>query len=108
MLLCLDVHNTEVMIHRQIVRHLTNHYDTECRALFRRRNPPGNALEKILQDRFTEVQTAKPPGRQSELSAGTQGRGGQGTGGNCGSRRGNCNNGGRRGGRGGRGTQGAK
>ena len=63
MLACLDVHKTEVMIHRQIVRRLTNDYDTECRALFRRRNLPRNELEEIFRDRFAEIQAAKPAGR---------------------------------------------
>ncbi|CAM9339172.1 unnamed protein product, partial [Laminaria digitata] len=107
MLACLDVHKTEVMLRRQIVCHLTNEYDTESRALLRRRDLPRNELEEVLRDRFAEIQAAKPVGRQHALFAGGQGRGRQGTGEHGGNRRGNKHKGGRGGGRGGRGTQGA-
>ena len=59
----LDIHKTEVMLRRQIVCRLTNEHDTECRALFRRRNLPRNELEEIFRDRFAEIQAAKPAGR---------------------------------------------
>lgn len=36
-LACLDVQITEVVLRRRIVRHLTNTYDTRCRALLWRR-----------------------------------------------------------------------
>ena len=39
-LACLDVPKTEALPRQQIVRHLTNEYDTECRAVLRRRYPP--------------------------------------------------------------------
>ena len=79
----------EVMLRRQIVRHLTNDYDMERRALLTRRDLPRSELEEILLDRFAEMQAAKPVERQNALLADGQGRGGQGAGGNSGSRRGN-------------------
>ena len=63
MLGCLVVHKTEVMLRRQIVRHLTNEYDAECRALLEHRDLPRNGLEEILRDRFADTQAAKPAGR---------------------------------------------
>ena len=107
MLACLDVHETEVMLRRQIVRHLTKEYDAECRAPLRSRELPRNELEEILRERLAEVQAAKPVGFQNTLFAGAEGRSGEGTGTSRGSHRGNRPKGGRVGGRGGRGTQGA-
>ena len=78
MLACLDVHKIEVMLRRHIVRHLTNDYDIERRALLRRRDVPRGELEEILRDQFEERQAAKPMRRQNALFAGAQGRGGQG------------------------------
>ena len=111
MLACLDIHKTEVMLRRQIVRHVTPKYDTERRALLGHRNLPGNELEEILRDRFAEIRTTKMGGCQHALFTVAQGHGGQAaniTGGNGGSHRSITQNKAARGGgdRGGRGTQG--
>ena len=107
MLACLDVHKTEVMLLRQIARHLKNDYDMERRALLKRRDLPRSELEEILRDRFAETKAVKPVRRQDSLFACAQDRGGQGAGGNGGSRRGNRTGVSRGGGRGGKGIQGS-
>ena len=50
----LDVHETEVVLHGQIVRHRTNGYDTECCSLLRLRDLPRNEHEEILRGQLVE------------------------------------------------------
>lgn len=59
---CLYIHKTEVLLRRQSVRHVTQEYETECRVLFKRRDPLRNDSQETLGDRFAELWAGKPGG----------------------------------------------